>query len=198
MHTHTHGNRPALFEGRGSSVYDFVARRLIRRLYRRIADDLVTVLPDGAAVLDVGTGPGVLLVELAQRRSDLRLTGVDLSADMVSAAERNLTKFGDRASARVGDVTELPFPDDSFDVVVTSLSSHHWDHPAEAVPELARVLRPAGRFVDYDFRFAPFGTITETASGGGLLGGTSSVTPFRTGIPLFPKVERLMMSAKAQ
>ena len=118
MHTHSHGNRPALFEGRGSSVYDFAARRLIRRLYRRIADDLVTVLPDGAAVLDVGTGPGVLLVELAQRRSDLRLTGVDLSADMVSAAERNLTKFGERASARVGDVTELPFPDDSFDLVV--------------------------------------------------------------------------------
>lgn len=198
MHTHIHGNLPALFEGRGSSVYDFVARRIIRRLYRRIADDLVNVLPDGAAVLDVGTGPGVLLVELGQRRRDLRLTGVDLSADMVSAAERNLAKFGERASARVGDVTDMPFADDSFDVVVTSLSSHHWDHPADAVPELARVLRAAGRFVDYDFRFAPFGVITETASAHRLVEEASALIPFHTGIPLFPKVDRLMLIAEAR
>ena len=195
MHTHAHGNRPALFEGRGSRIYDFAARRVLRRLYRRIADDLVGFLPDGAAVLDVGTGPGVLLVELAQRRQDLRLTGLDLSADMVSAAERNLGIFGDRASARVGDVTDLPFSDGSFDVVVTSLSSHHWDCPAEAVPELARVLRPGGRFVDYDFRFAPFGMITETASEQGLFEQGPTVIPFRSAIPLFPMVERLTMTA---
>jgi ubiquinone/menaquinone biosynthesis C-methylase UbiE len=195
MHSHTHGNLPDLFEGRGSRVYDFVARRVVRRLYRRIADDLVNTVPEGAAVLDVGTGPGVLLVELAQRRQDLQLTGVDLSAGMVSAAERNLETFGERASARVGDATELPFEDDSFDVVVTTLSSHHWDNPADAVPELARVLRRGGRFADYDFRFAPFQLITETARERALFDGESTVIPFRSGIPLFPKVERLTMTA---
>lgn len=195
MHTHLHGNRPALFSGRGSRVYDVVARRVLRRLYRRIAEDLATVIPDGAAVLDVGTGPGVLLVELAQRRPDLRLTGVDLSDDMIAAAERNLAAFAGRASVRSGDVTALPFDDRSFDVVATSLSSHHWDDPASAVPELARVLRPGGAVIDYDFRFAPFAVITETASERGLFKANPVVQPFATGIPLFPKIERLTLES---
>src|SRR5437763_49815 len=83
-------------------------------------------------------------------RPVLSLTGVDLSADMVTAAERNL---GDRATVRVGSATELPFPDRSFDLVVSSISMHHWDRPEAAVPELARVLRPGGRLRIYDFRF---------------------------------------------
>jgi ubiquinone/menaquinone biosynthesis C-methylase UbiE len=197
MHTHHHiGNRPALFEGRASRVYDFAARRLLRGLYRRIADDLVEVVPEGGDVLDIGTGPGVLLVELADRRPDVRLTGVDLSADMVAAAERNLSEFGDRASARVGDVTDLPFPDDSFDVVVTSLSSHHWDDPVAAVPELARVLRSGGRLYVYDLGFAPFDVFTETAAERGLFtGGLVRKTKIRTGIPVFPRLTRQSMTA---
>jgi ubiquinone/menaquinone biosynthesis C-methylase UbiE len=197
MHTHHHiGNVPAMFEGRGSRIYDFVARRLMRGLYSRIADDLVEVIPDGGDVLDVGTGPGVLLVELAGRRPDVRLTGIDLSADMIAAAERNVSGFGDRTSARVGDVTDLPFPDGSFDVVVTSLSSHHWDNPVAAVPELARVLRPGGRFYVYDLRFAPFDVLAETAREHGLFTGAPvRKTKIRTGIPVLRRCTRLTMTA---
>ena len=140
-------NRPDLFEGRSSRVYDFAARRLLRRLYRRLAADIAATAPPDSKILDVGTGPGVLLVELAKRRTDLHLTGIDLSADMIVAATRNLDRFGFRTTAQVGDVTNLPFPDGSFDLVVSSLSLHHWDEPEAAVPELARVLRPGGRLV---------------------------------------------------
>src|SRR5438046_3943914 len=96
------------FDGRRSRVYDFAARRLLRRFYRRLADDIAAVAPQGSAVLDVGTGPGVLLVELARRRPDLQLTGIDLSADMVAAATRHLREFG--ASAKVGGGTDVPVP----------------------------------------------------------------------------------------
>ena len=196
MRAHIHGNRPAFFEGRASRFYDFMARRPLRGLYRRIADDLVDAIPEGAEVLDVGTGPGVLLVELAERRPDLRLTGIDLSADMVAAAERNLAPFGERASARVGDVTDLPFGDDSFDVVVTSYSMHHWDHPAEAVPELARVLKPGGRLYVYDFDHAPFDVLTETATQRGLFTGQPvRQTRIRTGVPFFSRCVRQTMTA---
>src|SRR5262245_20876113 len=114
MHGLIHARRrnvPRVFQGRSSRVYDFVARRVARPLYRRLADDIAAIAPRGAEVLDVGTGPGVLLVELARRRPDLRLTGVDLSTDMVAAAQHNLRPYADRAQVRVGDATRLPFPD---------------------------------------------------------------------------------------
>jgi len=203
LHTTLHGRRqkqharghnvPAVFEGRSSRVYDFAARRLLRSLYRRLAADIAATAPEGGAVLDVGTGPGVLLVELAKRRPDLRLTGIDLSADMIAAATRNLDPFGFRATAQVGDVTDLPFPDGSFDLVVSSLSLHHWDEPEAAVPELARVLRPGGRVQIYDFPIAPFDTLTETARAGSLLGAEPPRrTPIRTGV-LFIRCERFVL-----
>ena len=99
MHTrHSHSrhehsrnrNLPHAFAGRRSRVYDLVARRLLRGVYRGLADDIARSAPADATVLDVGTGPGVLLAELARRRPDLRLVGIDLSADMITAAARNL------------------------------------------------------------------------------------------------------------
>ena len=179
IHRRRH-NLPGAFEGRSSRFYDFVARRVARVMYRRLADDIAAEAPQGAAVLDVGTGPGVLLVELARRRPDLRLTGVDLSADMIAAAARNL---GDRADVRAADVTDLPFEDGSFDLVVSSLSLHHWESPADAVPELARVLRPGGRVLIYDFPGAPFTALADAAWNASVLNGAApQTTPVRTGL----------------
>jgi ubiquinone/menaquinone biosynthesis C-methylase UbiE len=145
-------------------------------------------------VLDVGTGPGVLL-ELASLRPDLRLTGVDLSADMVANATRNLAAHPN-ASAQVGDVTALPFLDGTFDLVVSSFSAHHWDHPEAAVPELARVLRPAGRLRVYDFRFAPFDLLTTTAGEHGLFtADPPRRDPVRTGVPFFRRCTRLVLAS---
>lgn len=184
---HHQHNCPGVFSGRGSRIYDRAARTLMRGLYSRIADDLVDALPDGAQVLDVGTGPGVLVAELARRRPDVRIVGVDLSADMITAAQRNLSGFGERASAQQGDVTDLPFVEGTFDLVVTSFSSHHWDDPEAAVPELARVLRSGGRLYIYDFGFAPFDEIAETALAKGLFDtGPVRTTTIRTGV-LFPR-----------
>ncbi|MGH3487955.1 MAG: class I SAM-dependent methyltransferase [Actinopolymorphaceae bacterium] len=196
-HGHFHpGNTPAIFHGRSSRIYDFVARRVMRRLYRRIAADVADAVPDGGAVLDVGTGPGVLLVEIAKRRADVKLTGIDLSADMVTAANRNLQPHRDRAVARVGDVTGLEFPDDSFDLIVSSFSLHHWDDPAAAVPELARVLRPGGRLYLYDFHRAPFDLVVSSARERSLFGdGSSTQTELRTRIPFFRRCTRHVMVA---
>lgn len=135
--------------------YDRTAR-LLRPLYRRIAADIAKGTPHGARVLDLGTGPGHLLVALGRRRPDLDLTGVDLSADMIDVATRRVAEFGDRARAVTGDVGALPFPDRSFDLVVTSLSLHHWPDVPAAAAEIARVLRPDGHVGVYDFRRAPF------------------------------------------
>ena len=192
----SHRNLPGMFQGRRSRVYDVVARRVLRGAYRRVAEDVCAAAPRDAALLDVGTGPGVLLMEIAERRHDLTLTGVDLSPDMVSAAVRNLRPFAGRATARVCDVTDLPFPDRSFDMIVSSISLHHWDHPEEAVPELARVLRPGGRLYIYDFGFAPFDTLVDTARAASLFtGAPPRRTPWRTGVLHVPRASRLVMTA---
>jgi ubiquinone/menaquinone biosynthesis C-methylase UbiE len=190
-----HRNLPRVFEGRSSRFYDFVARRVLRRMYRRLARDVADAAPRDAAVLDVGTGPGVLLLELARLRPDLRLTGVDLSADMIASATRNLAGH-ENATAQVGDVTALPFEDGTFDLVVSSFSAHHWDDPETAVPELARVLRPAGRVRVYDFRFGPFDVLTTTAGERGLFAAAPPRRdPIRTGVPFFGRCTRLVLSS---
>jgi ubiquinone/menaquinone biosynthesis C-methylase UbiE len=195
MHHHHHRNRPHAFSGRSSRLYDLVARRLLRGVYRRLAADVSESTPDGATVLDIGTGPGVLLAELATRRPDLTLIGVDLSADMVAAAARNLAPFGTRGSVEQADVAELPFADGSVDVVVSSLSLHHWDRPREAIGELRRVLRPGGQLRIYDFPFAPFDEIESEAWDRSLFSGPSERTRLAVRIPFLPRLVRLALTA---
>jgi ubiquinone/menaquinone biosynthesis C-methylase UbiE len=187
-------NAPSFFQGHPSRFYDLVARRLVRGIYRRVADDVVELAPEGGRVLDVGTGPGVLLQEIGRRRPDLRVVGIDLSPDMVSAARRNVAEFDGRVEAHQADVTALPFPDASFDLIVSSLSLHHWDDPRTAGPQLARVLKPGGRLYVYDFRFAPFDALSGVDSG---FAGKPRRTVIRTGVPMLPRLVRNVLATAA-
>jgi ubiquinone/menaquinone biosynthesis C-methylase UbiE len=75
---------------------------------------------------------------------------------MIERARENAdgSRNGDqrRPSFLVGDVASLAFPDRSFDLVVSTLSMHHWADPTAAVAEIGRVLRPGGRALVWDFR----------------------------------------------
>jgi len=184
-HDHVHGT--GAIEGRHSRGYDRMARLLLRPLYRRIAADIADSAPDGAALLDVGTGPGILLKTLGRLRPDLELVGVDLSPDMVAHAGRNL---GDRFELHAADVAALPLADDRFDLVVTTYSSHHWGDPETGAAEIARVLRAGGRLLDYDFPYAPFEALTGR-SGLTLVGQES----FRTVWGRFMKTTRFEAAA---
>ncbi|MDT3396707.1 class I SAM-dependent methyltransferase [Streptomyces sp. B1866] len=151
---HRHGGD---FDQRRSRSYDRLARRTLRGLYRRVADDVAAVAPRAGVVLDVGTGPGRLLHEVAARRDDLVLEGVDVSADMIAVARQAATERGlsGRLALQTADVAALPYGVGGVDLVVTTLSMHHWPAVDAAAAELARVLRPGGSLLVYDFRFAP-------------------------------------------
>src|SRR5512132_3423839 len=138
-----------------AGVYDTLSRLLLGPPYRRIAADVAAVAQNGAQVLEVGCGPGHLSIRLA-RQHGLDVTGLDLDPAMIARARANADPPGNRDQRRpsfvVGDVAALAFPDRSFDLVVSTLSLHHWADPAAGLAEIGRVLRPGGRALVWDFR----------------------------------------------
>jgi ubiquinone/menaquinone biosynthesis C-methylase UbiE len=150
-----HGSRFGSFDH--PDRYDRWANRLMHGLYERVAADVAAAgLHDGARVLDVGTGPGRVPLAIAQASPALRVEGLDLSAEMIAQARRNAADAGldDAVRFTVGDVADLPYPDATFDLVVSTMSQHHWRDAAAGLRELRRVLRPTGRVWIYDLRFA--------------------------------------------
>jgi SAM-dependent methyltransferase len=95
-------------------------------------------------VLDVGSGDGAAASSLAPYCRSL--TCVDSNARMIDAAADRLARFA-HARARVADVHDLPFPVASFDAVLVFHTLTYAQHPARALEECARVLRPGGRLV---------------------------------------------------
>jgi SAM-dependent methyltransferase len=138
-----------------TGVYDTLSRLLLGPLYRRIVADVAAVAPAGARVLEVGCGPGHLSIRLA-RQHGLDVTGLDLDPAMIARARANADPPGNRDQRRpsllVGDVAALAFPDGSFDLVISTLSMHHWADPTAGLAEIGRVLRPGARTLVWDFR----------------------------------------------
>src|SRR5215217_231933 len=136
-------------------VYDALSRLLLGPFLARIAADVAAATPDGAQVLEVGCGPGHLSIRLA-RQHGLEMTGLDLDPAMIARARANTDRAGNRGgrhpSFLVGDVAALAFPNGSFDLVVSTLSMHHWADPAAGLAEIGRVLRSGGRALVWDFR----------------------------------------------
>jgi len=139
----------------GAWVYSFIARKSppLRDLYREVADEVTSTIASGR-ILDVGTGPGYLPLEIAKRAPSLVITGVDLSPAMVKIASTNAKTrgFSDRVRFLRANASNLPFEDGYFDLVVSTLSLHHWSRPSECLKEIHRVLKADGEAWIYDAR----------------------------------------------
>lgn len=114
-------------------------------------------------VLDMGCGRGAVLTAVAKRLIMGRVTGVDIwstqdqsgNARDVTLRNASLEGVADRVDVQTGDMRALPFPDASFDVVVSSLAIHNIrsnDDRRRAITEAFRVLKPRGRIVIADIR----------------------------------------------
>lgn len=106
--------------------------------------------------LDIGAGPGQIVIKLARRLTRWKFMGVDRSANMIAQARANLESAGaalaGRVEFRVADGNHLPFPDASFDLVMCNSVLHHFAEPEKLFSEIARLAGRDGAILLRDLR----------------------------------------------
>ena len=129
----------ARFPSFAARLYDGLMKtKAIDLHYREIAQDLVSRISQGR-LLDVGTGPGRLLLEIHKLNPRIELFGLDIAAAMVEQAKRNLA--GIDVDLCQENIRATDYRDDFFDLVTCSGSFYLWDKPEEGLEEVRRILR---------------------------------------------------------
>lgn len=132
---------------RQAATYDFDRNGShARTVYRPVLEKLLAL--NWSSLLDVGDGTGEMLRMLAAARPEARYSGIDISPKMVETAGK---KLGGAADLKQGDAENLPFGDNSFDIVICNDSFHHYPDPGKALSEFMRVLRPGGTLLVSDY-----------------------------------------------
>lgn len=122
--------------------YDEMDHSEVNRLFL----DRFVELGGSGRVLDIGTGPVQMPVELARRLSAARVVGIDAAGEMlrIGAEHVRAAGFGARIDLLRTDAKRLPFGDQSFDAVFSNSIVHHLPDPLPCLREIARVVRPGG------------------------------------------------------
>jgi ubiquinone/menaquinone biosynthesis C-methylase UbiE len=113
----------------------------------------LTALTGDEQVLDAGCGTGLMAQRVAAHYPGCTVRGIDISPKMIAVARQSAAAQGVMVDFRVGSITALPYPEEAFDVVLTNIMYHHLDlsEKWQAVTEIARVLKPGGRYVSAEF-----------------------------------------------
>jgi arsenite methyltransferase len=141
-----------------TALYIYVTKAGKFHVWNQILDELV--LEGDETVLDMGCGRGAVLLATAKRLPEGKAVGVDLwqadqtdNSPSATLANAEVEGVKDRIELHTGDMTALPFDDNSFDAIVSSLAIHNipgHDGRRAALNEAIRVLKPGGRLAIAD------------------------------------------------
>jgi len=103
-------------------------------------------LTDGVQILDVGTGTAQIPIAMCKRNSDLKITAIDLAESMLTLGSKNINaaRLEDSITLVQVDSKKMPYPDESFDQVVSNSIIHHIPNPVECFKEMIRVTKKDG------------------------------------------------------
>lgn len=130
--------------------YDRFNRLFFGRVFKKIAE-IINPKPY-EKILDLGCGPGNLIIALKKREPATELTGLDIDPEILAIAKKKFATFQLAIPLIEGSATKIP-TNEQFAVVVSSLMIHHLSLPEKKamLANAHRVLRPGGRFYLYDF-----------------------------------------------
>lgn len=136
-----------------SRLYDRYPNRIFVKWFQTIAGDIKNRGISGT-ILDIGTGPGRLPIEIAKQIGDIQVIGLDLSEDMVKIAIGNAEKAAltNRIEFKLRSAYDTRFEDGSIDFVVSTGMLHHLKEPVKAFNEIYRILKRGGEAWIYDGR----------------------------------------------
>lgn len=134
-----------------ASAYIKATKLMIDDYYRPVAEEIVSNVNKGL-ILDLGTGPGYLPIEIVKKVPDINIIGIDLSRKLIKAARANADRegFNLQLTFKVGDSSRLQFKDDSFDMVISTGMLHSLKNPVGVFREIYRVLKNGGQAWVYD------------------------------------------------
>ncbi len=105
-------------------------------------------------VLEIGPGPGYVGLEWLKESENAKLTGLEISENMIKIANQNAKEYGLQSKVDYvqGNCLQMPFDENSFDGVLSNGSLHEWEDPLKVFNEINRVLKPNGIFCITDMR----------------------------------------------
>ena len=134
-------------------VFDLFARGMRDKGWNNV-DAFLAAGITGGNVLEIGPGPGYVGLEWLKKSKDGVLTALEISPEMIRLAQKNAREYGlaERVTYLEGNALCMPFAAASFDAVFSNGSLHEWEDPVQVFAEIARVLKPGGRFCVADMR----------------------------------------------
>src|ERR1700730_18473787 len=158
MHQDKHQDKEVIRQWSESAPFWEKHRETIRGMFAPITQALIedAEIITGQVVLDVATGPGEPALSLAKLVGpEGKVMGVDAAPEMVEAARREARRRGfQNANFDVALAGDLPFPENTFDAVVSRFGVMFFPSPIEGVREMLRVLKPGGRVAIAVWHFA--------------------------------------------
>ncbi len=141
--------------GPGAKIYSTVVAGspIMQDFYREVTAEIASKVSSGK-LLDIGTGPGYVPIEVARASQNAEIKAIDISSAMVMIARQKAEDAGlsQRVQFEYGSAEHIPYGDGYFDLIVSTLSFHHWANRRECLKEIHRVLKIGGEAWIYELR----------------------------------------------